>query len=62
MESDDLDTIKMAMEELSKASHTLAEQLYAQKAQAGEAAGTAEGAAPKQDDDVVDADYTEVKQ
>ncbi len=67
MEGDDLDTIKKTMDELSKASHALAEQLYAQKAQgadpgaaAGGAAGQAAGSA-KKDDDVVDADYTEVK-
>ena len=67
MESDDLDTIKKAMDELSKASHTLAEQLYAQKSQGGDAsagagasAGQASGSG-KKDDDVVDADYTEVK-
>ncbi len=70
MEGDDLDAIKRAMDELSKASHTLAEQLYAQKAQSGETGAAGAGAAgaagsagqPKQDDDVVDADYTEVKQ
>ncbi|MDL2272562.1 molecular chaperone DnaK, partial [Desulfovibrio sp. OttesenSCG-928-I05] len=41
MESDDIDTIKAAMDELSKASHALAEKLYAQKAESaqGEQAG-----------------------
>ena len=67
MEGDDLDTIKKTMDELSKASHTLAEQLYAQKSQGGDtAAGPEAGAGKaqasgKKDDDVVDADYTEVK-
>lgn len=62
MESDSVDTIKAAMDALSKASHTLAEQLYAQQAQGAagaDAAGSASGKAA--DDDVVDADYTEVK-
>lgn len=68
MEGDTVDSIKASMDELSKASHKLAEQLYAQKAQDGGAAGAAgaagaEGAqqAKKEDDDVVDADFTEVK-
>ena len=68
MEGDDVDGIKAAMDELSKASHKLAEQLYAQKAQDGGgaagaagAAGAETGQAKKDDDDVVDADFTEVK-
>lgn len=75
MASDDLDSIKTAMDELSQASHKLAEQLYAQKTQDGQAgpdmggqagpgaqAGPdAQAGGPKDDDDVVDADYTEVK-
>ncbi len=66
MESDDVATIKKAMDELSKASHALAEQLYSQKAQSGATGGDAGagagGASSKAaDDDVVDADYTEVK-
>ncbi|MDR1946870.1 MAG: molecular chaperone DnaK [Desulfovibrio sp.] len=67
MEGDSVDAIKSAMDSLSKASHKLAEQLYAQKADdagatAGQSGGTASsGTAGKGDDDVVDADYTEVK-
>ena len=66
MQGEDADAIKSAMDELSKASHKLAEQLYAQKAGDGGAdAGAAGGAAPggngKADDDVVDAEFTEVK-
>lgn len=67
MEGDDIEAIKKATEELSQASHKLAEQLYAQQAQGAEAgaegaAGPEAGAAgPKDDEDVVDADYTEVK-
>jgi molecular chaperone DnaK len=67
MEGDNVEAIKSAMEDLSKASHKLAEQLYAQKSQEGGAAhagadaGAGTGGAKKDDDDVVDADYTEVK-
>ncbi|GHV52762.1 chaperone protein DnaK [Deltaproteobacteria bacterium] len=64
MESDDIDAIKKAMDELNKASHALAEQLYAQKTGSAESAGKDAGAsasAAKNDEDVVDADYTEVK-
>jgi len=67
MEGEDVDSIKAAMEDLSKASHKLAEQLYAQKSQEGGAAqggadaGAGAAGAKKDDDDVVDADFTEVK-
>ncbi|SKA74515.1 molecular chaperone DnaK [Paucidesulfovibrio gracilis DSM 16080] len=71
-ESDDVEAIKKATEDLAQASHKLAEQLYAQKSQAaggeqpaGEAGGDAASGGAKSgasdDDDVVDADYTEVK-
>ena len=55
------------MEALSTASHKLAEvmyqQAYQQAAQEGQGAaeGDAAGAAPKDDEDVVDADFEEVK-
>ena len=59
-DKDDADAIKAAMEDLSKASHKLAEQLYQQKSQeAGAEQPTAGGNDKK--DDVVDADFTEVK-
>ncbi len=66
MGGDNVESIKAAMEVLSKASHKLAEQLYAQKSQqdgpgAAGAAGNDAGAKKKDDDDVVDADFTEVK-
>jgi molecular chaperone DnaK len=64
MEGDSPEGMKAAMDELSKSSHKLAEQLYAQKSQgAGPAAGSqgAPGGAGKGEDDVVDADFTEVK-
>ncbi|WP_045219135.1 molecular chaperone DnaK [Desulfonatronum thioautotrophicum] len=72
MDGDDEAEIRRASEDLAQASHKLAEQLYAQKnagdqgAQAGPQAGSQAGAGGQQsggkkDDDVVDADYTEVK-
>jgi len=71
MEGDDEEAIRRATDELAQASHKLAEKLYAQKteggAQAGEPGGAKAGQAGGQtgtqsgDDDVVDADYTEVK-
>jgi molecular chaperone DnaK len=70
LKSDDPEAIKRAHDELSQASHKLAEQLYAQQnqqAQGGPQGGPQPGAQPggpqagKDDEDVVDADYTEVK-
>ncbi len=66
MGGESVSDIKTAMDDLSKASHKLAEQLYAQKSQEGEpggasAGGAAPGSAKKDDEDVVDADFTEVK-
>lgn len=73
IEGDDIDAIKSAQEELTNASHKLAEAMYAKagasQAGAGAGAGTGEhgGAsaeqpgAAKKDDDVVDADFEEVK-
>ncbi len=69
MEGSDTTAIKNATDELAKASHKLAEQLYQQQAAQGGPAGGPEGAAgfgaggpgPKPDDDVMDADFTEVK-
>ncbi|WP_300807285.1 molecular chaperone DnaK [uncultured Desulfovibrio sp.] len=66
MEGENTDAIKAATEELAKASHKLAEQLYQQQSQnAGAQPGGAAGAQPGGNagnggDDVVDADY-EVK-
>jgi molecular chaperone DnaK len=73
LETDDVDAIKTASEELTQASHKLAEIMYSQASQqqadaaAGDAGGDAAGgdagagAEKKDDDDVVDADYEEVK-
>ncbi|WP_077073171.1 molecular chaperone DnaK [Mailhella massiliensis] len=65
MEGSDTDAIKKASEDLSQASHKLAEQLY-KNAQAQQGAQGAQGGqqaqgGEKKDDDVVDADFTEVK-
>lgn len=70
MESEDAAAIKAATEELAKASHKLAEQLYQQQQSGGASASQAGAAGPQgaagaqsQDkgDDVMDADFTEVK-
>ncbi len=72
MEGDDPEAIKKGTESLTQASHKLAEMMYAQAGQAGGPgaggdpgaggeAGGADGADGKKDDDVVDADYEEVK-
>ena len=69
MEGDDLEQIKKLSEELTQVSHKLAEAMYQQaSAEAGSQPG-AEGAGPENpgqpagapDDDVVDADFEEVK-
>ena len=66
MEGDDKDEIKRLTEELTKAAHKLAEIMYQQASQqqqqqAGGATGPEPGAGPRKDDDVVDADFEEVK-
>ena len=67
IETDDVDTIKKLTEELTEAAHKVAEAAYQKSAQDGQAgaegAPGAEGAAaPEADDDVVDADFEEVKE
>jgi len=65
MEGNDTETIKKASDDLSQASHKLAEMLYknAQAQQGAQDGGCAGGncGGAKKDDDVVDADFTEVK-
>ena len=67
MEGDDKDEIRRLSEELTNASHKLAEAMYQQASQAdgqkaGAGPGAAEGAkASKPEEDVVDADFEEVK-
>jgi len=67
MESDDVNTIKAAQEELTQASHKLAEAMYARvaKEQAagkdGQTGTTDGGQQPQDKENVVDADFEEVK-
>ncbi|MDP1681986.1 MAG: molecular chaperone DnaK, partial [Burkholderiales bacterium] len=59
LKSNDKETIDAKMQALGTASHKLAEQMQAQAAQQG--AGSAPGAEGKKDEDVVDAEFEEVK-
>lgn len=65
MEGSDTNAIKNACEELGKASHKLAESMYAKASQAAGADSsktqTDEDAGKPSDEDVVDADFEEVK-
>ena len=70
MQGDDADAMKRGTEELSQVAHKLAEKLYQQQGQGGPQdgqggpqQGTPDGKSDghAKDDDVVDADYTEVK-
>jgi len=69
IEGDDLGEIKAAQEDLTNASHKLAEAMYAKSAgqeagagpQGGHQSGGQQGAGQKKDDDVVDADFEDVK-
>ena len=63
METDNLEAISKAHEDLATVSHKLAEKLYAQHGQQqGQPEANATGEqAGKNDDDVIDADYTESK-
>lgn len=60
LKGNDKADIESKTQALTEASSSLAQRLYAEQAQAGEAAG-AEGASSSQDDDVVDAEFEEVK-
>jgi len=65
MEGENSEEIKRLTEELTQASHKLAETLYAQasqqQAQAGGGPGPESAAGASQDEEVVDADFEEVK-
>jgi molecular chaperone DnaK len=72
LEGEDLNAMQAAQETLTQASHKLAEQMYkrasgtradgdAKSSGAGKGAGGAEGAGKSEGDDVVDADFEEVK-
>jgi molecular chaperone DnaK len=63
-DSDDIDVIKSAVEALTQASHKLAELMYSQAAKENPDTAETGGAGTKtkkDDDDVVDADFEEVK-
>ncbi len=65
-DGDDIEVIKSAVESLTQASHKLAELMYAQAAKENPDAGAGGQSGAKQkkddgDDDVVDADFEEVK-
>ncbi len=63
IEGDDVEAIKAATEELTQASHKLAEIMYAKasEGQSGPEGPAAGGSEKGGDEDVVDADYEEVK-
>jgi molecular chaperone DnaK len=66
MESNDLNTMKSAQEELTQTSHKLAEAMYAKASQGAKASGAGPEAGPEagprtSQEDVVDADYEDVK-
>jgi molecular chaperone DnaK len=65
MDGEDTEEVKKLTEELTQASHKLAEIMYQQASQEQEqaqgAAGPEADTDPSQDDDVVDADFEEVK-
>lgn len=65
MEGENLEDIRAKSEALTQSSHKLAEAMYQQAAQEGQAeagADQAAGGGATQDDDVVDADFEEVKE
>ncbi len=59
LKGEDVDRIRTASEALTKASHKLAEQIYATNAQSSGGAASTDGAAASSDDDVVDAEIVE---
>ena len=64
MEGENVEALKQGTDALAQASHKLAEQLYQQQSRqqpGGPADGAADAGAKKDGDDVVDADFTEVK-
>jgi molecular chaperone DnaK len=63
MEGDNTEEIKRLSDELTQASHKLAETMYAKASQQAQGAGggTESRAEASKDEDVVDADFEEVK-
>ncbi|TWI56392.1 molecular chaperone DnaK [Halalkalibacter nanhaiisediminis] len=62
IESDNIDDIRSAKDELQEIVMALTTKMYEQAAQAAQANQGAEGASEKADDNVVDAEYEEVKE
>ena len=70
VESDDIEAIKSDIEALSQASHKMAEMLYSQQQETQESQDQGDGSdqqsdgedkSGKEDEDIVDADFEEVK-
>jgi molecular chaperone DnaK len=63
-QSDDIDALNKAIEELTSASHKLSEEMYRKVAEQAQQSGDIKGGASKHDDDdgVVDADFEEVRE
>jgi molecular chaperone DnaK len=67
MEANDIGQIKSAQEDLTRSSHKLAEAMYAKASKGAGAAGPGaetgaqEGPRPRTQEDVVDADFEDVK-
>ena len=61
LDSDDLEALKTAEERLTKAAHAMSEKLYAKKeAEPSNGEPASDGPTPSADEDVVDAEFTEV--
>ncbi len=61
LDSGDLEAMKAAEERLTKAAHAMAEKLYAKKeAEPSSGEPASDGSTPSADEDVVDAEFTEV--
>jgi molecular chaperone DnaK len=61
LKGNDKDTIEARTKALTEASHKLAEQMYSKEQAEAGGAGAAEGGAKKAEEDVVDAEFEEVK-
>ncbi|MDI6726528.1 MAG: molecular chaperone DnaK [Smithellaceae bacterium] len=62
METDDIQAIKSAQEELTTASHKMAEAMYAKAAEQERPPQQPGGDAARKEEDVVDADFEDIKQ
>jgi len=61
METSDLEAIRKSQDELMKASHSLAEMMYKKAASAGAGEETKGEGPEKGQDDVIDAEFKDVK-